>query len=88
MMVFDKVAGACLRRGHTFDGRILLTSGRISSEMVQKAARMRAPIVISRTSPTSLSVQLAQAWGLTLIGYTRRDTFHVYAGAERVVAEE
>ena len=56
--------------------------------MVQKAARTHVPIIISRTSPTSLSVQLARAWGLTLIGYTRLDTFHVYAGGERVVAGE
>jgi FdhD protein len=84
----DKVAGTCLQRGHTLTDGILLTSGRISSEMVQKAARMQVPIIISRTSPTSLSVQLAQAWGLTLIGYTRLDTFHVYAGGERVVAGE
>jgi len=44
--------------------------------------------VISHTSPTSLSVQLAQAWNVTLIGYTRRHSFRVYAGVERVVADE
>jgi len=51
-------------------------------------ARMGVPIVISYTSPTSLSVQLAQAWNITLIGYTRRRSFRVYAGAERVGADE
>jgi len=84
----DKIAGACLRKGHSPKDRILLATGRISSEMVSKVARMGVPIVISRTSPTSLSIQLAQAWGITLIGYTRRRSFRVYAGAERVVAED
>ncbi len=82
----DKIAGICLRQGKPFEDRILLTSGRVSSDMVQKAARMKAPIVVSRTSPTSLSVRLAQGWGITLIGYTRRRSLRVYAGAERVVA--
>jgi FdhD protein len=82
----DKVAGICLRQGQSTRDHILLTSGRISSEMVNKVARMQAPIVISYTSPTSLSVQLAQAWGITLIGYTRRRSLRVYAGEERVVA--
>ena len=67
---------------------VLLTTGRISSEMVNKVARMQVPIVVSRTSPTSLSVQLAQAWSITLIGYTRRRSFRVYTHAERVIAED
>lgn len=83
----DKVAGACLRHGQPTRDGILLTSGRISSEMVSKAARMGAPIVISRTSPTSLSVQLAREWGVTLIGYIRRRSFRVYAGEERVTPD-
>jgi len=84
----DKITGACLRQGQSMADRTLLTSGRISSEMVSKAAHMGIPIVISHTSPTSLSVQLAQAWNVTLIGYTRRHSFRVYAGAERVVAAD
>lgn len=81
----DKVAGHCLREGLPTRDRILLSSGRVSSEMVGKAARMGVPVVVSRTSPTSLSVQLAQAWHITLIGYTRRRSFRVYAGEERIL---
>jgi FdhD protein len=84
----DKIAGICLRQGRSMRDRVLLTSGRVSSEMMNKVARMGIPIIISRTSPTSLSVQLAQAWGVTLIGYTRRHSFRVYAGVERVVAPD
>ena len=82
----DKIAGLCLRRSLPTQDRILLSSGRISSEMVNKAARMRVPIIVSRTSPTSLSVQLAREWRITLIGYTQRRRFRIYAGEERVVA--
>lgn len=84
----DKIAGIRLRQGRPTQDRILLTSGRVSSDMVNKIARMGIPIVISRTSPTSLSVQMAQAWAITLIGYTRRRSFRVYAGKDRVVASE
>ena len=80
----DKIAGLCLRQCLPTQDHILLSSGRISSEMVNKAARMQVPIVVSRTSPTSLSVQLAREWRITLIGYTQRRRFRIYAGEERV----
>lgn len=80
----DKLAGYCLLRGLAMRDRFLLTSGRVSSEMLAKAARMRVPVVISRTSPTSLAVDLAQAWGITLIGYARGRGFRVYAGQHRL----
>lgn len=83
----DKIAGVCLRKGQSTRGGVLLTSGRVSSEMVNKVAYMNVPVVVSRTSPTSLSVKLAKAWGITLIGYTRRRSFRVYSGGDRVVAE-
>jgi len=40
--------------------------------------------LVSRTSPTDLAVELAQAWGITLIGYARGEQIHVYSGEERV----
>jgi FdhD protein len=81
---FDKIAGRCLREGIAPRRRVLLTTGRVSSEMMQKAARFGAAMVISRTSPTSLSVELAERRGITLIGYARPDRFDVYAGAHRI----
>jgi FdhD protein len=80
----DKIAGLCLRRGVWPATRILITTGRISSEMLQKAARLRAPILISRTSPSSLSIEMAERYGITLIGYARRRQFNVYSNAQRV----
>jgi FdhD protein len=80
----DRLAGRALREGVPTEGAILLTSGRISSEMLAKAARMRVPVTISRTSPTSLALELAAAWNITLIGYARGSGFRVYSAPERV----
>ncbi len=80
----DKVQGACLLGGIKTHGRILLTTGRISSEMLRKGAIMGCPIVASRTSPTSLSVKMAQAWNITLVGYIRGSGMQVYTHPERL----
>jgi len=84
----DKIWGYCLREGIETQDRILLATGRISSEMMGKAARMGVPFVVSRTSPTSLSVALAEAWNVTLVGYARRTSMNVYTGQERVLWDE
>ena len=80
----DKIAGLYLLNNFKLQKKILLTTGRISSEMLQKAARIGAAIVISRTSPSSLSIELAQKWGITLVGYARRDRFNVYTHPGRI----
>jgi FdhD protein len=84
----DKIAGRILREGINLPTRIILTTGRISSEMLQKSARLKASIVISRTSPSSLSIEMAQKWGITLIGYARRSRFNIYTHPERVLVPE
>ncbi len=80
----DKIAGLCVLRGIWPKTRILITTGRISSEMLQKAARLEVPILISRTSPSSLSIEMAERYGITLIGYARRGRFNVYCNPQRV----
>jgi len=80
----DKIAGLCLMENVFPAKRILITTGRISSEMLQKAARLGAPILISRTSPSSLSIEMAERYGITLIGYARRHRFNVYSNSQRV----
>lgn len=80
----DKIAGRCLLEGIAPERRILLTTGRVSSEMLQKSARLGASIVISRTSPSSLSIEMAERWGVTLIGYARRNQFNAYTHPERI----
>ena len=80
----DKIAGLCLMNGIKSENKILITTGRISSEMLQKAARLQVPILISRTSPSSLSIEMAERYGITLIGYARRQRFNVYSNGQRV----
>jgi FdhD protein len=85
----DKLAGLCLMKNLWPEKRILVSTGRISSEMLQKTVRMDAKIIASRTSPSSLSIELADAWGVTLIGYARRRRFNLYTHPERIrVVEE
>lgn len=80
----DKIQGQCLLEGIDTRDRILLTTGRLSVEMLNKAARMQVPVLVSRTSPTDLAVEMAKAWGITLIGYARGGHMHVYSGEEQV----
>jgi FdhD protein len=80
----DKLAGASLMAGNHPSPCVLVTTGRISSEMLQKARRMGATIVVSRTSPSSLSIQLAEQWGITLVGYARRNRFNIYTYPSRI----
>lgn len=81
----DKIAGKCLMQNIQLQRRVIITTGRISSEMLQKAARLGAAVLISRTSPTSLSINMAHRYGITLIGYARRDRFKVYTHHERIL---
>jgi FdhD protein len=80
----DKLTGICLHKGIETNGRILLATGRVSSEMLRKGALMGCPIIASRNSPTSMSVAMAQAWNITLVGYVRRVTMRVYAHPHRL----
>ena len=81
----DKICGEAMLRGIPTAGKVLLATGRISSEMLRKGAHMGTPIVVSRTSATTMSIDLAKRLGLTLIGYVRGDSFYVYSHPERLV---
>ncbi len=81
----DKLWGKAMLEGIPTEGRIITTTGRISSEMLGKAAKMEVPIIASRTSPTSRSLALAEAWQITVVGYVRRGSVQVYTHPERIV---
>jgi FdhD protein len=83
----DRLAGAALIQGVDTRDRILLSSGRISSEMINKARRMGTPVVCSRTSPTSLSVALAESWNISIVAYVRQDKMRIYTHSERILDE-
>lgn len=80
----DKISGIVLLEKIDQPGHLLITTGRISSEMLQKTNRMGVPVLVSRTAPNALSIQSAQELGITLIGYARRDQFHLYTHPERI----
>ena len=82
----DKLRGLALKKGIDTQGKILLSSGRISSEMANKARMLGTPIVLSRTSPTSLSVALAESWNITLVGYLRQNRMRVYSHPNRIIS--
>lgn len=80
----DKIRGECLFREIPTKDRLLLTTGRISSEMVTKAVRMEVPIVASRSTPTDLAIRLAGDWEMTIVGYARGGKMNVYTRQDRV----
>jgi len=84
----DKIKGQALLEGIPTTDRILLSTGRISSEMLLKAARMGIPVVASRTSPTEMAVALAEQLNITVCGYVRPDGLNLYAGDALTLAAE
>ena len=80
----DKIQGECLLRGLSTRDGLLLSTGRVSSEMLLKAAKMQSPIVVSRSSPTARAVSLARDLGVTLVGYARGNRLSVYSHPERL----
>ncbi len=80
----DKVVGAAARRSWRLPGRILLVSGRVSFEIVQKAAVAGIPAVAGISAPSSLAIDLADELGMLLVAFLRGSTFNVYAGADRI----
>ena len=83
----DRLAGAAMIGELDTTDRLLMSSGRISSEMINKARRLRTPIICSRTSPTALSVALADMWDITLVAYLRQNRMRIYTHPERVLVD-
>jgi len=81
----DKVLGwAATRERLPLHEHILLVSGRVSFEIVQKALMAQLPIVAAISGPSSLAIELARESGMTLIGFLRGKTMNVYTGAKRI----
>lgn len=82
----DKVVGAGVLGGVDLGGCVLVSSGRLSGEIVLKAARVGVPVVVSVAGPLESGVRIAEAAGITLVGFVRGRRLNVYTHRERVVA--
>lgn len=80
----DKVIGAAYLNKLNLNECILITSGRVSSEIALKAVHASIPVIISRSAPTDQAVQIAEHCNITLIGFARNNNFNIYSGAHRV----
>jgi FdhD protein len=81
----DKLAGHALLSGELpLTGKVLMVSGRVSFEIVQKAARAGLALIAAVSAPSSLAVQAADALGVTVAGFVRGDRFNIYSHPERI----
>jgi len=83
----DKIFGECLLNDMPTEERLVITSGRISSEILLKVAKRSIPIIVSKSAPTNLGVKLANDLGITLLGFARGKRVNAYANDWRIVRD-
>jgi FdhD protein len=83
----DKLIGKAFLRSVPVENKILITSGRVTSEIMIKAGRNRFPILISRAAPSCMAISLAEDMGITLIGFARGDRLNIYTWPSRIRLE-
>ncbi len=83
----DKLIGKAFLRSVPVENKILITSGRVTSEIMTKAGRNRLPILISRAAPSCMAISLAEDMGITLIGFARGDRMNIYTWPSRIRLE-
>jgi FdhD protein len=80
----DKIYGYCLQRGIPTKDAVIAFSGRISSEVLLKVAKIGAGVVLSKSAPTTLAIDLADDLGITAVGFIRGGSLNVYSHAHRI----
>ncbi len=80
----DKIYGYCLRHNISIQDKIIVFSGRISSEILLKVSKIGCEIVLSKSAPTELALQLAEQLGITTVGFIRQNTLNIYTHKERI----
>lgn len=81
----DKAIGQCFLNGTPFNDLMLLTTGRVSGDILLKTLAAGIPLLVSHSAPTDMAVQMAEWGNLTLLGFVRGDRMNVYSGFERLV---
>lgn len=81
----DKVIGEAFLKNMVLEDKLLITTGRISSEMIIKASKRKIPVIISRSAPTNLSINIAKNLNITLIGFARGKRLNIYYDKENVL---
>jgi len=81
----DKVIGYCVLESIPMQDKIILVSGRLSSEIAGKCARWDIPIVVSRAAPTALAVDIAEKRGITMVGFMRGKRLNIYSHPGRII---
>ncbi len=81
----DKAVGWCALRGTSLDDKVLVLSGRVSYEMALKTVRAGIPVLVSMAAPTSLGLRVAEAAGLSVVGFAGAERFNVYTHPRRIV---
>jgi FdhD protein len=84
----DKVFGECLLKDIATDDCLVITSGRISSEILLKVARRNIPVLVSKSAPTNLGVKMANELGVTLVGFVRGKRANVYTNTWRIARDD
>ena len=80
----DKIIGGALLEGIPLNDKILLTSGRITSEIAAKAVRQKIPVVVSRAAPSAMALRIAEEFFLTLAGFVRGRRMNIYTYPSRI----
>lgn len=83
----DKIYGKCLRERIQTGDKVLVFSGRISSEVLLKAAKIGTSVILSKSAPTDLALQLAEELNITAVGFIRHDKMNVYTHAGRIAID-
>lgn len=84
----DKIFGHCFLKKIPLSDKVIALSGRVSSEILIKVARMGVPVIISRSAPTDLALQLAEQLGVTVAGFVRGERANIYTHPERITGPE
>lgn len=81
----DKIYGYCLQHDIAMHDKVIVFSGRISSEILLKVAKIGCAIVLSKSAPTELALNLAEQLGITTVGFIRKNSLNIYTHPERII---